>query len=145
MRFTFEGEQYALEFPRRDVPTTAKHVKIVRMDEGPPKRRETTARLMKVWQTVGDGLIDTHTTEVMRATIRRYHKDPPMTNERARVEALRRLAPYLSEPLRNATLMAYYARPRGKKERKRNEAIVREKLRVKAVWEAAEAANRAGL
>lgn len=113
MRFEFEGQQYVLDFPRRDVPVVVKYVvERLKPDQPPPTRRETTARLSKLVVVNGDA--KPVPVEVMRATVRRHYRAVPWSNEEARVEALKHLLPFLLEPLRNPVRAAYYGRPRGK-------------------------------
>jgi hypothetical protein len=123
MRFQHEGQHYVLDFPRRDVPVTVKHVADrLKPDQPPPTRRETTARLSKL--VMGAGIVNEKPVpvEVMRATVRRYHRDAPWSNEQARVAALTHLLPFIEESLRNPVRAAYYSRPRGKKAATRKEA-----------------------
>lgn len=121
MRFQFEGQHYVLDFPRRDVPVIVKQVvQRLKPDQPPPTRRETTARLSKL--VIADGDAKPLPVEMMRATVRRYFKDKPMSNEQARVEALKHLLPFLIEPLRNPVRAAYYSRPRGKPKKAKAEA-----------------------
>lgn len=121
MRFDYDGARFSLEFPRRDVPVTLKHVTArLKPDQPAPTRRETTARLMRWDARQGP---QTAAYEVMRATVRRYHHDPPTSNEEARVQALTRLLPFLPEAMRPTVLAAYYRRPRGKAERRKHGQI----------------------
>jgi hypothetical protein len=123
MKFQHEGTFYVLDFPRRDVPVTVKHVADkLKPDQPLPTRRETTARLSRL--VMGAGIADEKLVpvEVMRATVRRYHRDSPWSNEQARVAALNHLLPFIEESLRNPVRAAYYSRPRGKKAVARRDA-----------------------
>jgi len=124
MRFDYDGQTYRLAFPRRDVPILGAH-KRGQLLETPPLRRETSAVLYVLQSPVldADSMVNAKLPPVVigKATVRRYHKDPPLSNEGVRRLALDRLLPFLSEPLRNPTLQAYYGRPRGKSERKKHE------------------------
>src|SRR5262245_66635535 len=90
MRFEHDGMTYGLSFQHRDVPvlaTVSQRLKL-KADEQPPTRRETTARLVRYFDTpVGGVAVPPH--EVMRATVRRYFKDEPWSKERARQQALK--------------------------------------------------------
>lgn len=111
MMFSHDGAEYAVAFHREVLPyLTEPHPDAMITA---PRRPATTARLLIRLVTIDNEPTETAPKwqEVMHATVRPNHLDD-YSVERGRLLALRRLTPFVLEPLRPAMWKAFMERPR---------------------------------
>lgn len=76
MKFTFDGENYVIEFARATKERPAHVQKNRRPDEGPRRSVVTTARILRVVNETLVGGIKASGKQIVReATVSHYHKD----------------------------------------------------------------------